>query len=64
MPLAFHSLIALALLLLPSIAAACPSCMAQESGFSWRMKALACLLLFPFLVAYLVIRAIRTAIRQ
>ncbi len=59
-----HSLLALALLLVPSVAAACPACLGQQSTFTTTLKLLGVMILFPFPVVYLVIRAIRKASRE
>ena len=59
-----HALVALALLLLPSVAAACPACLGQQSSFTTTLKLIGLFILFPFLVAALVLREIRKAQRD
>jgi hypothetical protein len=62
---AFHRLLALVLVLMvPAMAWACPACVGQNERFSFAMKALGIMILFPFLVAWFVIRAIRKASRD
>jgi hypothetical protein len=56
-----RSLLVLVLVLLPAVAAACPACVGQQSTFSTTLKILGVMILFPFGVVYLVIRAIRNA---
>ncbi len=61
----FHSLLALVLVLMvPAVAWACPACVGQQDRFSFALKALGLMILFPFMVAWLVIRAIRNASRD
>jgi len=54
-----HRLLALLLVLLPTAAWACPACIGQQDRFNFGLKALAAMILFPFFVVWLVIRAIR-----
>ncbi len=61
----FHRLLAVALVLMvPAAAWACPQCVGQNERFSFAMKALGLMILFPFMVAWFVIRAIRKASRD
>ena len=57
-------LIVLVLLLLPALAHACPACLGQPRGLSPTLKLVGLLLLVPFAVVAIVIRAIRSAPRD
>jgi hypothetical protein len=61
---ALRALLVLFLCALPALAHACPACVGQQDRWSFALKALGVMILFPFLVAYLVIRAIRRAHRD
>lgn len=61
---ALRTLIALLLVLLPEVAMACPACLGSQTSFTSSLKALGVMILFPFAVVYLVIRAIRGANRD
>jgi hypothetical protein len=52
-------LVAALLVLLPSLANACPACLGQQDSFNLTLKILGVFILFPFLVVALVLRAIR-----
>ena len=59
-----RTLVVLALCALPALAHACPACVGQQDRWSFALKALGVMILFPFLVAFVVIRAIRRAHRD
>lgn len=61
--LAARLLIAL-MVLAPSLAAACPACVGQQSSLSTTLKLLGVFILFPFFVVALVLKAIRQAQRE
>jgi hypothetical protein len=56
--------IVFALVFLPEWAWACPACLGQQSGWNTTLKLLGIMILFPFAVAVLVLRAIRNAQRE
>ena len=53
--------VAFALLLLPRLAEACPTCASQQPGGVARIVALGVMLLLPFSIACVVFRALRRA---
>jgi hypothetical protein len=59
-----RTLLVFALCALPALAHACPACVGQQDRWNFALKALGVMILFPFLVAFLVIRAIRRAHRD
>jgi hypothetical protein len=58
------AVLALLLVLIPSVAAACPACIGVQDSFTTRMMALGVMILFPFAIAFFVIRSIRKALRE
>jgi hypothetical protein len=52
------------LVLLPSLAHACPACVGQQTSWTSTIKLLGIFILFPFAVGGLVLRAIRNAQRE
>jgi hypothetical protein len=61
---ALKSLFVLVLMLLPSIAAACPNCVGNSDRKTTILKLVGAFMLVPFAVCYAVIRAIRRAERD
>jgi hypothetical protein len=61
---ALKSLFALVLMLLPSMAAACPNCVGGSNRNTTVLKLVGAFMLVPFAVCYAVIRAIRRAERD
>ena len=61
---ALRTLLVLILMALPALANACPACVGQQDRWSFAIKALGVMILFPFLVTWLVIRAIRNANKE
>jgi hypothetical protein len=56
-----HWWVAVATLLLPRLAEACPMCASQHPGGTARIAALGAMLLLPFAVVFVVSRALRRA---
>ena len=61
---ALKRLLVLALVLLPSIAAACPNCVGGSNRNTTILKLVGAFMLVPFAVCYAVIRVIRRAERD
>jgi hypothetical protein len=57
-------LLALALLLLPTLAHACPACLGQRRDLTPTLKLLGLLMAVPFAIAFVVARIIRNAPRD
>jgi hypothetical protein len=53
--------VALAILVLPQLAQACPACASQQPGGTARIAALGVMLLLPFAVGFVVVGALRRA---
>ena len=63
-PRAGRLLVALAcglVLLVPRLAEACPACSGKEPGGTARIAALGAMILLPFLIAFVVVRALRSS---
>jgi hypothetical protein len=58
-----HALAAL-LVLLPSLAAACPNCIGSQDKSSTILKVVGAFMLVPFAVFYVVLRVVRRAERD
>lgn len=56
--------LALALVLLPELASACPACLGNQRAFTGPLKALAVMIVLPFFVAAVVYGVIRRATRD
>lgn len=56
--------LAFAMLLVPSLAQACPMCASQQPGGVARTIALGLMILLPFSIAFVVFRALRRASRM
>ena len=52
------------ILLLPRLAEACPACSGKEPGGPARVVALGVMILLPFVIAFFVIRALRSAAKE
>ena len=61
---ALRNLLTLVLVLLPTVAMACPACLGSQTKLTSSLKALGVMILSPFGVVYLVVRAIRNANRD
>jgi hypothetical protein len=57
-------LLVVALVLLPEVAFACPACLGQQSSWTTGLKLLGLMILVPYPIAMLVVRAIRNAQRE
>jgi hypothetical protein len=53
--------VAFAILVLPRLAEACPTCASQQPGGTARIAALGVMLLLPFAIAFVVFGALRRA---
>jgi hypothetical protein len=61
---ALRNLFTVLLMLVPTVALACPACLGSQNKFTSSLGALGAMILFPFGVVYLVLRAIRNANRD
>ena len=57
-------LLALALMLLPAVAAACPACVGQDDRNRNVLVIIGSFMLVPFAVFYVVLRAVRRSLRD
>jgi hypothetical protein len=58
------SIVLALLMLLPSLAAACPNCIGSQDNSSTILKVVGAFMLVPFVVFYVVLRIIRRAERD